>query len=189
MPRAAAVILAASLLARHAAAQAVVPGPLVAGETTFLFHSTIVGRLQGRAPIASAEFSGGTLADVRGTAEVRVDRMETGNGARDRHLRETLQADSYPVIRFEVDSVAPEGSAGDTTAVILSGRLVLHGVARAVRAEGTVATGSIGTEVTASFVIDMRDYGIRPPVRALLLRVAPDVAVTARLTFAPGRTP
>ena len=41
-------------------------------------------------------------------------------------------------------------------------------------------------EVTAEFPLDMRDYGIKPPVRALVLRVAPDVVVDVRLTFAAG---
>lgn len=38
-------------------------------------------------------------------------------------------------------------------------------------------------DVEATFPLDMRDYGIKPPVRALVLRVAPDLVVTARLSF------
>ena len=184
----AAAAVAAALAAGPVAAQTVVPGPLVSGEVTFLFHSTFVGRLVGRAPIERATFTGGALTAVRGAAEVSVARMETGNGARDRHMRETLQADSYPVIRFAVDSAVPGAASGDSTAIGLFGKLTLHGVTRSVRADGSVILKPGGTNVTAAFSLDMRDYGIKPPVRALMLHVAPDVVVTARLSFgaAPG---
>jgi hypothetical protein len=41
----------------------------------------------------------------------------------------------------------------------------------------------------AAFPIDMRDYGIVPAVRALVLRVSPDVAVTVRLSFRASPSP
>lgn len=173
----------------QATAQPVSPAPLVSGEVTFVFHSTFVGRLEGRAPIARAEFTGDRLESVRGLALVSVADMLTGNGTRDRHLRETLQADSYPVIRFDVVGVEPGATTADTTAVTLDGTLTLHGVTRSVSARATVVLGPDGTQVTASFPLDMRDYGIRPPVRAVLLRVAPDVVVTAHLAFGPARSP
>ncbi len=189
MRAAAAAAFAVAVAASPLVAQSVVAGPLAAGDVTFVFHSTFVGRLLGRAPIERATFDGARLQDVRGTAEVLVARMETGNGARDRHMRETLQADSYPVIRFAVDSVTPGGAAGDTVPVALFGKLTLHGVTQSVRAQGTAVLRPDGTDVTAGFALDMRDYGVRPPVRALMLHVAPDVVVTARLSFGAARSP
>ncbi len=66
MRGAAVAACAAVVIASRGGAQVVVPGPLVAGEVTFLFHSTFVGRLEGHAPIERAEFTGGQLGDVRG---------------------------------------------------------------------------------------------------------------------------
>ncbi len=155
---------------------------------TFLFHSTIVGQLVGRVAISSAAFSGQELGAVTGQAEVLVTDMRTGNGARDRHLRETMQVDSFPVIHLDLMSVTPGTRSGDTVAVAVHGRLVLHGVAREVSAQGIVVLAADAVDVTLTFPVDMRDFGIKPPVRALVLRVGPDVGVTARLTFS-RRTP
>jgi polyisoprenoid-binding protein YceI len=171
-----------------AAAQPVSPAPLVGGNVTFVFHATFVGRLEGRAPIARAEFTGDRLESVRGQALVNVAEIQTGNGARDGHLREAMEADTYPVIRFDLVGVEPGATTADTSPVTLEGTLTLHGVTRSVSARGTVVRSPGGTQVTADFPVDMRDYGIKPPVRALLLRVAPDVVVTARLSFAPPRS-
>ena len=171
----------------RSAAQPVVPAPLTAGGVTFLLHSTIIGHFTGHAPVARAEFSGGRLLDVRGTVEVLLAQMQTGNGLRDRHMRETMNADSFPTIRFDLDSVQTGAGAGDTTGVVLVGRLAIHGVTRPVRATGSVVARPGGEDVDATFGLDMRDYGIKPPVRAVVLHVAPDVVVTVHLSF--GRPP
>ena len=164
-------------------AQPVVAAPLADGGVTFLLHSTIIGHFTGHAPVARAAFSGSRLLEVRGAIEVLVARMQTGNGLRDRHMRETMNADSFPTIRFDLDSVVAGSVAGDTTGVVLTGRLAIHGVTRPVRATGTVVARPGGEDVDATFGLDMRDYGIRPPVRAVVLHVAPDVVVTVHLSF------
>jgi polyisoprenoid-binding protein YceI len=175
--------LLATLAAAPARAQAVTPAPFSGGEVTFRFSSTFVGTLVGRAPIAGAAFTGARLDSVRGDAEVRVADIRTNNDARDRHLRETLDAARYPLIRFDLDSVLPAAAAGDSVPARFEGRLTLHGVTRALGATGWVLRRPGGEEVVAAFSLDMRDYGIKPPVRALLLRVSPHVALTARVWF------
>ncbi len=170
-------------------AQVVVPATFTAGSVSFAMHSTIVGAFNGRAPVARAEFVGGRLSEARGAADVQVADMRTGNATRDRHMRAAMDADSFPTIRFELDSIQAGPSAGDTVRVVLMGRLVLHGVTRPVRAAGAVVLAPGGVDVEAAFPVDMRDYGIRPPVRALVLRVAPDVAVAVHLSFAAQPSP
>jgi polyisoprenoid-binding protein YceI len=178
-----AAALCEALVVPRMAAQVVTPVPFARGEVTFLMHSTIVGAFTGRAPIAQAEFAGNQLSEVRGWVEVRVSDMRTGIAARDRHMRDAMTADSYPIIRFDLVEAQPLSSAGDTVAVTFDGRLTLDGVTRPVRVQGRVVTRPGGTDVEATFPIDMRDYGIVPPVRALVLRVSPQVLVTARLSF------
>jgi len=170
-------------------AQPVAAAPFASGSATFVLHSTIIGRFTGQARVARAAFSGGQLAEIRGQAVVLVAEMRTGNGLRDRHMRETMSADSFPEIRFDLDSVEAGSSAGDSTGVVLVGRLAAHGVTRPLRATGSVVARPDGEEVEATFGFDMRDFGIRPPVRALVLHVAPDVAVTVHLTFGGGPPP
>ncbi|HXY19583.1 MAG TPA: YceI family protein [Gemmatimonadales bacterium] len=178
-----AAMLMAAVPVDGATAQPVVTAPFSAGQATFTLHSTLVGHFVGRAPIASAEFSGGRLTEVRGTAVVLVADMRTGNGLRDSHMREAMRADSFPTIRFDLDSVASGAVSGDTTGVVLVGRLAVHGVTRPLRATATAVARPGGEDVDASFGLDMRDFGIRPPVRALVLHVAPDVVVTVHLSF------
>lgn len=146
-------------------------------------HSTFVGVITGRAPVAEAEFTGGELRQVRGSAVVRVADMRTGSGTRDRHMREALQADSAATIRFELDSVQSASGRGDSVDVALAGRLTIHGVTRPVAASGALVLRPGGEDLDATFALDMRDYGVKPPVRAVVLRVSPDVTVSVRLTF------
>jgi polyisoprenoid-binding protein YceI len=183
----AAALLAASPLAR-AAGQAVKPAAFAGGEVSFAMHSTIIGAFVGRALIAHAEFAGSRLGDVRGMAEVHVSDMRTGISLRDRHMRKALSADGYPTVRFDLVEARPGATSGDSARVTLEGRLTLDGVTRPISAEGVVVMRPGGLDLEATFPLDMRDYGIKPPVRALVLRVAPDVVVTARLSFraAPG---
>ena len=70
-----------------------------------------------------------------------------------------------------------------------TGSAALDGVMRPVHPTGAVVTRPGGTDVQATFALDRRDYVLRPPVRALVLRVAPDVVVTARLSFSSGPGP
>lgn len=181
--------LAGVMALARAAAQPVAPVPFAHGEVNFLVHSTIVGGIQGWAPVVHAEFTGDQLSTVRGLAIVRVADMQTGNGTRDRHLRRAMEADSFPTIRFELVAVEPAAASADTATATFQGRLTLHGVTRSVQAPATVTLGPGGVDVVATFPLDMRDYGIKPPVRALVLRVAPDVVVTARLSFGTPSSP
>jgi polyisoprenoid-binding protein YceI len=195
--RAAVLAMLAGVLAlARAAAQPVTPTPLGNGEVTFLVHSTFVGGIHGWAPVAHAEFTGDELGMVRGLVVVRVADMQTGNRTRDHHLRQAMEADSFPTIRFDLLGVEPAAAGPDTAAaganaanVTLSGQLTIHGITRPVRAPATVTLRPGRADVVATFTLDMRDYGIKPPVRALVLRVAPEVVITVRLSFGSPASP
>lgn len=164
--------------------------PLRRGEVTFFIRATIVNDFTGRAPVRHAEFSGTDLGDVRGIVEVRVADMRTGIGQRDRHLREAMQADSFPSIRFELVGVEPGPGGGDTIPVTFQGQLTIHGVAKPVRVPGWLIVRPDAVDVTATIAIDMREFGVRPPVRMLgALRVHPVTQVTATLSFGAAPSP
>ena len=174
--------------ATGAGAQVVEVLTLRDGEATFHIRATIVSDFTGHAAVSRAEYTGPDLAHLRGFVEVRVADMRTGVGLRDRHLRTTMAADSFPLLHFELANVEPGGVHGDTVAAVFVGRLTIHGVARDVRVPGSVLVGPGRAEVWAGFPLDMRDYGIKPPVKMLgTLRVAPDVEVGIHLVF--GGTP
>jgi polyisoprenoid-binding protein YceI len=177
----AAAVLAAGI-AGPIAAQDVTALPLRSGEITFFTRVANAPDFTGRVPVAAAGFRGNHLTNVSGFVELRAAEMRTGIGARDGHLRSTMDADSFPLIRFDLVGLDPRPPTGDTVAVTFQGHLTIHGVTKTIRVPGTVVVRPSGIEVVARFLLDMREYGIDPPVR-LLARVQPVVEITARLSF------
>jgi polyisoprenoid-binding protein YceI len=163
------------------------PLPLRAGEVVIDVRATTVNDFDVRAAVARAEYGGGDLSRAAGFFEVRVAEMRSGIGLRDRHLRNTLRADSFPVIRFDLVGIdaGPAVAAGDSTAVTYQGRLTIRGVMRAVRVPGAVVRGGDSLVVIVSrFPLNLAEYGVRPPSRFLgAVRVQDDVHVSVRLTF------
>jgi polyisoprenoid-binding protein YceI len=184
-------VLALLALSRGGAtAQTVTAAPLARGEISFAMQASIVNDFVGRVPVARAEFTGSDVREVRGFVEVRVADMRTGIDLRDRHLRETMRADSLPTIRFDLDGVEPGQRTGDTVAVTFRGSLTIRGQTRPARFSGWLVIHGAGATVQAAAPIDMREYGITPPTRSLGLvriRVAPVTQVTARLWFGEER--
>ncbi len=176
-----------------AAARTIKPLPFRSGAISFRVHVAAAPDFTGHVTVDSAAFTGTSLADVRGSVLVRADSMKTGIGLRDHHMRGAMEAKKYPDIRFELLGVAPRAdsshasqraSGGDTVAVTFAGRLTIHGVTRDDTIPGTVVLGPDSVVARAAFPLDMRDYGIKPPTRLLVIRVQPVVEITVRLTFA-----
>ena len=125
-----------------------------------------------------ADFQGRTTI-VTGTlewVEVRWADIDTKNGTRNRHMLKTVDADRFPVIRFDVTAPRPGADS-------VAGTLTLHGVTRPVVWPITTRLGTDTVRVTADFPVDMRDYGIKPPVRFVIARMGPVVQVHVRLVF------
>jgi hypothetical protein len=128
-----------------------------------------VADFQGRTTVAT-----GTLEWV----EVRWRDIDTKNGTRNRHMLRTVEEERFPVIRFDLT-----GATGDTGQVRLSGALTLHGVSQPVEWPAVVRLDADSLSVAADFSVDMRDYGIKPPVRFVIARMGAVVNVHVRLVF------
>jgi len=179
-----------AVCAGHAGAQAVPVLSFTGGTATFRVRATVVNDFTGTVAAARARYTGTDLASVQGFVEFPVAEIRTGVGLRDRHTRAALAADSFPLIRFDLTRVEPAPPRGDTVPAVFRGRLTIRGVTREVRAPGAVVLDHGALEVTAGFSIDMREYGITPPVRMLgALRVAPDIAVKVHLVFGEAAAP
>lgn len=182
------LVAAAAAPTRGVAAQNVPhpPLPLRAGEVVIDVRATTVNDFDVRTPVARAEYSGADLPRAGGFFEVRVADMRSGIGLRDRHLRATLRADSFPVIRFELVGIDAAGPvAGDSAPVTYQGRLTIRGVTRTVRVPGAVVRrGDSLAVIVSRFPLNLAEYGVRPPSRFLgAVRVQDDVHVNVRLTF------
>jgi len=164
------------LLVLAVLAQAVPSAKLASAEIWF-DTPPIFADFQGRATVTTGEIIGGAgPADARGWIEVRWADIDTQNGTRNRHMLKTVDADQFPVIRFDV--TAPRAEADS-----VSGTLALHGVTRQVVWPVTVRFGADTVSVASDFPVDMRDYGIKPPVKFLIARMGPVVTVHVRLVF------
>jgi polyisoprenoid-binding protein YceI len=195
----------------RAAAQPVTPLPLRSGEIAFKIRVAAAPDFTGHVAVDSATFTGTSLAEVRGSAVVRVADMRTGIGLRDHHLRNAMNAKHFPDIRFELLGVIPGESHGDTVAATFLGRLTIHGVSRDDTSPATVILAAGGgkhlvptadtaagraepppgdtVSALATFDVDMREFGIKPPTRFLgIVRVQPVVRLTVHLLFgAPAK--
>ncbi len=177
-----------------AGGQELKPLPFRYGEIAFAMRATKVNDFVGHAGVLRAEFEGEDLRSTSGFLELRVADMQTGIGLRDTHMRHAMLADSFPMIRFDLegvdpgtsrgDTVDPEASRGDTIDVVFRGRLTIRGVSKSVRVPGSVILHQEAIDVIASTPIDMREYGIKPPTRFFgAIRVDPVTMVTATLRF------
>jgi polyisoprenoid-binding protein YceI len=146
--------------------QAVPSAKLVSADIWFDAKASVAD-FQGRTTIVT-----GTLEWV----EVRWADVDTKNGTRNRHMLKTVDADRFPVIRFDVTAPRPGADS-------VAGTLTLHGVTRPVVWPITTRLGTDTVRVTADFPVDMRDYGIKPPVRFVIARMGPVVQVHVRLVF------
>ena len=77
--------------------------------------------------------------------------------------------------------------AGDSAVVTLSGQLTLHGVTRDVAVPALVRFGKDGVQVTGSFPLNVRDYGVTRLSRMLgAFKMNPDIVVRLDVVFGPG---
>jgi polyisoprenoid-binding protein YceI len=160
-------------------AQAVPTGRLAKAEIWFDARATVAD-FQGRATTVTGELVGGAgPADARGWIEVRWADIDTRNGTRNGHMLKTVDAEQFPVIRFDVTAVRPGIDS-------VAGTLSLHGVTKEVVWPVRVQVGGDSVSVAADFPVDMRDFGIKPPVRFVIARMGAVVQVHVRLVFAKG---
>jgi len=134
-----------------------------------------VADFQGRTTVAT-----GALDWV----EVRWQDIDTKNGTRNRHMLKTVDAEHFPTIRFDLG-----GTTADTGQVRLKGTLTLHGVSQPVEWPAVIHAWPDSVAVAADFPVDMRDYGIKPPVKFVIARMGPVVQVHVRLVFVKGGAP
>jgi len=116
------------------------------------------------------------------TFKVPIAPIETGIGLRDRHLRETLEADKFPAAILRVSrSELTFPNEHDAAAGTAQGDLTLHGRSRPVQVRYRAERGAAGvTRVHGSVPLDMRDFEIKPP-SYLGVSVTPQVEVTVEM--------
>jgi len=175
------VLCAPSVLA----AQRPVPGSAVVTGTLSYDGRATLGNFTGTTDSLSGRLTGADdLARVSGFVEARAATLKTGNGKRDRDQYTSLEVDSFPFIRYELDSVTVDLPGRDSTTVTLRGHFLLHGVRRAADLPARLILTGTSAHVTASTPLDLRDYRIEGLSKLLgVLKMNPEIVVRIDVTF------
>lgn len=180
--------ISASLLAGTmpaANAQTPIPSRELTGVFAYFDAKVTLGDFRGRATTGTGRLSGGArLADIGGWIEIRVEDITTGNGRRDRHMRERLEIQRFPTFRMEVTGVRADSLIADTTFVTLTGTLELHGIANEVSVPGRVYWDRGGAHVWTEFRLDIRDYNLKRASTFLgLIKMNPVILIGIEAIF------
>lgn len=153
------------------------------GTLSFDGESTL-GDFTGTTTTVHGQMTGGaTIADVRGWVDAPVKTLKTANDRRDRDLVKTMEADIFPIIRFELGGVQLEWQRGDSSGVVLDGRFVIHGVTKPEKIKATVVRSADGVHLNASLPMNLHDYKIDKLTRFLVFKMDPDIVVHVDLVF------
>jgi polyisoprenoid-binding protein YceI len=175
-------------LAAQSPAESVISDGLVQQGTLSFDGRATTGDFTGTTTTVTGELHGGHLTEVRGWVEAPVRTLVTGNGKRDRDLNKSMESDKYPTIRFELIGVDAPGARGDSIAVSLHGRFIIHGVTRDATFPATVAFHAEGIRVRAQTPLNLKDYHIGGLTKMLgMLKMHEEIVVHVDLMF--GSTP
>jgi len=178
------LLCATTLLPQTAEAQAVADRATVRGTLSFDGRGSLGSFIGRTTTLRGALIGAPSLEGVRGWVEGDAKTLVTGNGRRDRDMWKSLEVERFPMVRFDLDAVAPGATDHDSVAVTLRGRFTIHGVTResAVRGWAHVAPGRVRFHGLTPLVLT--DYGIGGLSKAFgLLKMDPDVVVRMELTF------
>jgi polyisoprenoid-binding protein YceI len=136
----------------------------------------VAQQVSGWADVSDTVAYGGT----RGQIDVGAGSFRTGVALRNQHLRNEMEVERHPFVRFILEGATP----GEAGALVLRGRLVVKDRstpvtirARATRANGDVVLdGELPTKFT--------ELGMRPPTRmGGLTRVRDDFVIHFHAVF------
>lgn len=154
------------------------------------------GSFTGSTAAVRGQVSGTMVRWAKGSVEVQLDSLTTGNGLRDQHMRDALETSAHPTARFTTDSIVPLiPSASDSARIY--GTFTVRGVARPVVALGLVRSAAASTAssaqgdawvIEATFPITLAEHGIAKGISRFMgtLRVGPVVTVSISARFRPA---
>ena len=108
--------------------------------------------------------------------------LKTGNGMRDRHMRNTLEADKYPKAIFSGRIVNKLPSNGNSKKVRVKGEFTIHGITRQIVINGKVSRQREQLIVEASFPVKITEYEMERP-GFLFMTVNDKHEITVRATL------
>ena len=159
-------------------------GRISTGTLSFDGHAT-VGDFTGTTTTVTGAIRGASdLAEVRGWVESPVQTLKTGDSKRDKDLNKSMESKKFPVIRFDLERIAPAGQGEERVPVILHGAMVIHGVTRQVELPGTIQIQANTARVRTDFPLNLKDYSIGGLSKMLgMLKMSENIQVHVDLVF------
>ena len=147
------------------------------------FH-TVEGRTKAVTGCVTSD-GGDIFADGRVTVEIEAAKLETGNGSRDKKMRETcLETGKHPKIIFSstakpaiVSSSKDQAGGYKEVKATVPGDLTIHGVKRAVSLPVEARHEATGWVITGKIPVKLSDYAIPDP-SIFFNKVKDEVTVT-----------
>ena len=175
-----------SLLAAPLCAQRAIPSSnVVTGRLSYDGRATL-GDFVGATDSVFGHLNGAAeLSRVSGFVAARAATLKTGNGHRDRDQYKSLEVDSFPEIRYELDSMTVDAPKSDSSTVTLRGAFRIHGVRRAVDLPARIVLTPTGAQLRADTPLDLREYQIEGLSKFLgALKMNPNIVVHIEVKFA-----
>jgi polyisoprenoid-binding protein YceI len=115
--------------------------------------SSFNGNLKGLK--ASLFFDEANLASSKFVATVDATTGNTGNGLRNKHMAQALEADKYPTIKYESSSITKKENGYETT-----GKLSIKDVTKVIKFPFTFEKTSTGGIFKGNFNVVTKEYNI-----------------------------
>jgi len=116
---------------------------------------------------------------------VDLETLDTGNGKRDRDMRETLETDKYPFAEFFGMLTSDfDSTSDDPQEVSVTGTFTLHGIEKQIEVNGMIQKNDTGLMVKAAWTLRLEDYNIKPP-RLLFIKVAQEQKINFEILLKP----
>jgi polyisoprenoid-binding protein YceI len=180
-----------SLVALLVVASAPVPGSfsVVPSSSLVKFHlHHTMHEVDGRSTQIEGKAVVGADGRVLTMIRIPVASFETGDGNRDAHMRQTLEAGKFPFVVFKgVTGLTLPVALGKPLETRLQGELEFHGVKHPVDLPATVQFGDGGAiAVHAKFPVSLDAYKIERPA-LLFVKVDDDVQLDVKLELEAAR--
>jgi polyisoprenoid-binding protein YceI len=125
----------------------------------------------------------GVVASERnGTLVIKapVDSFDTGNGGRDKHLRNTLKSKEHPFVALTVQrSKLPKLADGQSKEGSFDGAMSIAGKTKTIPVKYRAQRTGRDYKVQAMFFVNIKDFGIEPPCQGPVC-VEPKVTIAVK---------
>lgn len=122
-----------------------------------------------------------TAVTTRAKVTIPVAQLECGNGKMNEHMRNALKAKENPTVEFNMTSYKLDG-----TSAVLVGTLTIAGMVKDIEIPATVQRDGDNLRVRASKLLEMTEWGVKPPSLMLgAMKVKDAVTVAFDVTLKP----